>query len=377
MAELLASGGTVEMARVVLDSGADAVYVGAKGWSRRRAQYEMDDEEVIASARYARSVGKILRVAFNTLPASGEIPLLLAKAEKFVEAGIRDFILTDVGAMKALSDRFPGIQIHASVGCTIVNAEDARFYKEAGATQVVTECRMDREEMRKIRQEVGVGLEVLVHATTCYTYLGRCTMSSYTRQEWRFDEEGKNHFLGSPNRGGLCYRVCLTEWDQQAEDGSVEAGRVVLPNLAYFLVRILHPPRREDGPVLSGPHRFLSFRPVFVPDGGMERAYGRNRHRARRRTAREDGCPDLRIRTFGVIPSRSVAHVALAEILREGPLHHQVRRHLLLPAELREFRVKFDRQRDGDLLPLPRCLPLSARFAHRSSPPGSPPADCL
>ena len=236
MAELLASGGTVEMARVVLDSGADAVYVGAKGWSRRRAQYEMDDEEVIASARYARSVGKILRVAFNTLPASGEIPLLLAKAEKFVEAGIRDFILTDVGAMKALSDRFPGIQIHASVGCTIVNAEDARFYKEAGATQVVTECRMDREEMRKIRQEVGVGLEVLVHATTCYTYLGRCTMSSYTRQEWRFDEEGKNHFLGSPNRGGLCYRVCLTEWDQQAEDGSVEAGRVVLPNLAYFLV---------------------------------------------------------------------------------------------------------------------------------------------
>jgi putative protease len=126
--------------------------------------------------------------------------------------------------------------IHASIGCTIVNAEDARFYKEAGATQVVTECRMDREEMRKIREEVGVGVEVLVHATTCYTYLGRCTMSSYTRQEWRFDGEGKNHFLGSPNRGGLCYRVCLTEWDQIGEDGSVEAGRVVLPNLAYFLV---------------------------------------------------------------------------------------------------------------------------------------------
>ena len=236
MAELLASGGTVEMARAVLDSGADAVYVGAKGWSRRRAQYEMGDEEVIASARYAQSLGKVLRVAFNTLPASSEIPLLLAKAEKFVGAGIRDFILTDVGAMKALTERFPGIRIHASVGCTIVNAEDAMFYKDAGATEVVTECRMDRDEMRKIRQEVGVGLEVLVHATTCFTYLGRCTMSSYTRQEWRFDEEGKNHFLGSPNRGGLCYRVCLTEWDQRRGDGSVEAGGVVLPNLAYFLV---------------------------------------------------------------------------------------------------------------------------------------------
>src|SRR4030066_1168397 len=159
LVELLASGGTVEMVRVVLDSGADAVYVGAKGWRRRRAQYEMAGDEVIASARYARSRGKVLRVAFNTFPSSGEIPLLLAKAGKFVGEGVRDFILTDVGAMKALADRFPEGVIHASIGCTIVTAEDARFYKEAGATQVVTEGRMDREEVRKSREGGGGGGE--------------------------------------------------------------------------------------------------------------------------------------------------------------------------------------------------------------------------
>jgi len=236
MAELLASGGTPEMVRVVLDNGADAVYVGAKGWSRRRAQYEMDDDQILESASYARSAGKVLRVAFNTLPASHEIPLLLVKAEKFMAAGISDFILTDVGAMTALSRKYPGVRIHASVGCTIVNAQDARFYKEAGAAQIVAECRMDREEMRRIKQEAGVGLEVLVHATTCYTLLGRCTMSSYTRQEWRIDAEGKNHFLGSPNRGGLCYRICMTEWDEVGADGATEATGIILPNVAYFLV---------------------------------------------------------------------------------------------------------------------------------------------
>src|SRR4030066_1414106 len=125
MAELLASGGTGEMVRVGLGSGADAVYVGAKGWSRRRAQYEMDDDEVTASARYARSRGKILRVAFNTLPPSGEVPLLLAKAAKFVREGVRDFILTDVGAMRALKDRFPEAAIHPSTGVTIVTPQDA------------------------------------------------------------------------------------------------------------------------------------------------------------------------------------------------------------------------------------------------------------
>src|SRR5512143_1281207 len=236
MAELLASGGTAEMVRAVLDNGADAVYVGAKGWSRRRARYEMDDDQIVSAASYARERGKVLRVAFNTFPASGEIPLFLAKTDAFVAAGIRDFILTDPGAMAALKRRHPETVIHASVGCTIVNAEDARFYREAGASQIVAECRMDREEMRRIKREVGVGLEVLVHATTCYTFLGRCTMSSYTRQEWRIDGEGKNHFLGSPNRGGLCYRICLTEWDRIAEDGTAESRGVVLPNVAYFLV---------------------------------------------------------------------------------------------------------------------------------------------
>ncbi len=236
MAELLASGGTVEMVKAVLDNGADAVYVGAKGWSRRRARYEMDDDQIVSAADYARERGKILRVAFNTLPASCEIPIFLEKTDAFVAAGIRDFILTDPGAMVALKERHPETVIHASVGCTIVNAEDARFYKEAGATQIVAECRMDRAEMRRIKREVGVGLEVLVHATTCYTFLGRCTMSSYTRQEWRLDEAGKNHFLGSPNRGGLCYRVCLAEWDQAGRDGKSEAQGVVLPNQAYFLV---------------------------------------------------------------------------------------------------------------------------------------------
>ena len=68
MVELLASGGTLEMARAAFDNGADAVYVGAKGWSRRRALYEMDDDQVVEAARLARARGKILRVAFNTPP---------------------------------------------------------------------------------------------------------------------------------------------------------------------------------------------------------------------------------------------------------------------------------------------------------------------
>jgi len=236
MVELLASGGSMEMVRAVLENGADAVYVGARGWSRRRAEYELSDDEVIAAARWAAERGKVLRVAFNTLPASREVPLFLAKARTFHAAGVRDFILTDPGLMMALRRELPDAAIHASVGCTIVNAEDARFYKEAGASQIVAECRMGLQEMARIKRDVGVGIEVLVHATTCFTFLGRCTMSSYTRHGHLVDAQGKDHFPGSPNRGGLCYRVCLTRWDVEAPGGVVEREGAVLPNPAYFLV---------------------------------------------------------------------------------------------------------------------------------------------
>ena len=43
MPALLAPGGTLEMARTVIDEGADIVYVGPLGWSRRPHESEMSD----------------------------------------------------------------------------------------------------------------------------------------------------------------------------------------------------------------------------------------------------------------------------------------------------------------------------------------------
>ena len=44
--KLLAPGGTLRMALNALAEGADAVYVGARGWSRRSSQMDLIDEEI-------------------------------------------------------------------------------------------------------------------------------------------------------------------------------------------------------------------------------------------------------------------------------------------------------------------------------------------
>lgn len=222
------------MVKACAESGADAVYVGAYGWSRRRATYEMDDETIERCADYLHAAGKKIRVAINTLPYSGEVESFIRKVEKFASYPIDDIILTDPGLMVITREHFPGLPIHASVGCTIVNYLDARFYRDAGATQVVTECRMPLKCLANLKRKAGVGVEVLVHATTCNTFLGKCTMSSYTKFDHAEDESGKKHFKGSPNRGGLCYRICLTNWSME-RPGKERREGVILPNRAYFI----------------------------------------------------------------------------------------------------------------------------------------------
>ncbi len=234
MVALLAAGGSFDMVKACADNGADAVYVGAYGWSRRRSMYEMDDDTIKKCADYLHGKGKKIRVAINTLPHSDEVGSFLDKVATFASYPIDDIILTDPGLMRLTKENFPEISIHASVGCTIVNYLDARFYREAGASQVVTECRMPLKCLGNLKKKAGVGVEVLVHATTCNTFLGRCTMSSYTKFDHAVDEQGKRHFEGSPNRGGLCYRICLTNWEVERPGWNREEG-IVLQNRAYFI----------------------------------------------------------------------------------------------------------------------------------------------
>ncbi|HEV2718711.1 MAG TPA: peptidase U32 family protein, partial [Thermoanaerobaculia bacterium] len=235
MVELLAPAGNLEMVEADVAGGADAIYVGPRGWSRRRDRYEMPDEDVYAALQIAHEGGAKLRVAFNTNMQSHEVAPMLQKLERFVTWGVDGAIMTDIGAIAEAHKRFPELVIHASIGANILNNDDVRFYRDIGVTQVVADTKLTLREMASRAQNIDVGIEVLIHANKCYTYLGKCWMSPYHRLERTTDPFGKDLFKGSPNRGGLDYRVCLESWELYSGEEKWE-NAVALKNDAFFIL---------------------------------------------------------------------------------------------------------------------------------------------
>ena len=233
--ELLAPAGNLEMVRAAVENGADSVYVGPQGWSRRRNAYELADDDIRRAIEIAHDGGAKLRVAVNTNMQSREIPALLEKMATFVAWGADGAIMTDVGAIAEVHRRFPSLTIHACIGANILNNEDVRFYRSIGVSQVVADTKLTLTELASRKKDLDVGIEILIHANKCYTYLGKCWMSPYHSLERTVDPFGKDLFRGSPNRGGLDYRVCLEAWELYQGDRLLEP-RVALKNDAFFLL---------------------------------------------------------------------------------------------------------------------------------------------
>ena len=237
MAILMAPGGTLEMAKMVLDEGAEAAYVGVKGWSRRGALDELDDNDIHEIIDYAGERNQEIRVVLNTLPSSSEIPLFLEHIERYSGWGAKGFMISDIGLMRLARERLPEIDIHTSVGYGITNYEDVKFLQEMGATYVVLPYRMSVEEIARIKHEVGAGIECFLFKTPSGGKIcpGKCMMSSYFKFKRSVDAQGKDHFFGSASRGGDCLRVCQTDWNFRTQAEALDDAITIKENPALWL----------------------------------------------------------------------------------------------------------------------------------------------
>jgi putative protease len=241
---LLAPGGTLEMALMAVDEGADIVYVGPLGWSRRPYESEMTDDDIHAAIDYAGKRERQVRVVLNTFPSPFEMDDLIHKASLYDSWGVSGFIVTDPGAIRLIRLLLPDTLIHVSIGSGITNAWDARFYQSLGADVIILPYRWGETEIAAAGAASDIGLEVFLFETvqTGKICPGKCIMSSYLKfREW-LEIEGKERAFGSANRGAKeCYRVCQTQWAFFSDEGQPvnlklrRDARLMLEQLPNFI----------------------------------------------------------------------------------------------------------------------------------------------
>lgn len=176
--ELLAPAGNLEIFKGVIESGADAVYVGGSMFGARAYANNFTEEELLEAIDFAHLRGVKVYLTVNTLIKNSEFSKLYDYLLVYYKRGIDAVIVQDIGVVKAIHEYFPSMEIHTSTQMTVTGADGVRFLSQFGVTRVVMAREVSLAEMKRIHEETGMELEAFVHGALCYSYSGQCLFSS-------------------------------------------------------------------------------------------------------------------------------------------------------------------------------------------------------
>lgn len=176
--ELLAPAGNLEILKGVIESGADAVYVGGSIFGARAYANNFTEEELLEAIDFAHLRGVKVYLTVNTLIKNSEFSKLYDYLLPYYKRGLDAVIVQDIGVVKAIHEYFPSMEIHTSTQMTVTGADGVRFLSQFGVTRVVMAREVSLAEMKRIHEETGMELEAFVHGALCYSYSGQCLFSS-------------------------------------------------------------------------------------------------------------------------------------------------------------------------------------------------------
>ena len=176
--ELLAPAGNLEIFKGVIESGADAVYVGGSMFGARAYANNFTEDELLEAIDFAHLRGVKVYLTVNTLIKNSEFSKLYDYLLPYYKRGLDAVIVQDIGVVKAIHEYFPSLEIHTSTQMTVTGADGVRCLSQFGVTRVVMAREVSLAEMKRIHEETGMELEAFVHGALCYSYSGQCLFSS-------------------------------------------------------------------------------------------------------------------------------------------------------------------------------------------------------
>ncbi len=194
--ELLLPAGSLDVLKVAIRYGADAVYLGGEAFSLRAKARNFTPEEMKTGIAYAHAHGAKVYVTANIFAHNGDIEEARAYFRELAAIRPDAILVADPGMFALARECCPEIDLHISTQANTTNYVSANFWHSLGATRVVTARELSVEEIRTLREQISddLEIEVFVHGAMCISYSGRCLLSSY--------------LVGRDANRGLCTHPC-------------------------------------------------------------------------------------------------------------------------------------------------------------------------
>jgi len=205
--ELLAPAKNYETAIAAINSGADAIYIGANEFgARKNAPNSLSDIEKLVN--YAHKFYVRIHVVINTILNNDELNEAVKLVKNLYNIGVDAIIVQDMGLIKAaIEGKLPPIQIHASTQCDTRTLEKAKFFDSLGLSRVILARELSLEKIAEICQNTSCEIETFIHGALCVSYSGQCYLS--------YANGGR-----SANRGE-CAQPCRKKYSLIDESGKV------------------------------------------------------------------------------------------------------------------------------------------------------------
>ena len=171
--EILAPAKNLVQGIAAINSGADAVYIGAPLYGAR-SNATNSVEDIAELVKYAHLFNAQVFVVINTILYDNELEPCRQLIWKLYDIGVDALIIQDMAIMEM---ELPPIVLHASTQTNNRDADKIKFLADAGIKRVVLARELNLHQIKEISEASDVELEFFVTGALCVSFSGNCYMS--------------------------------------------------------------------------------------------------------------------------------------------------------------------------------------------------------
>jgi putative protease len=194
--ELLVPASSLEVLKIAVVFGADAVFIGGEAFGLRAKAKNFSMEEMAEGIAFAHAHGVKVYVTANILAHNADLEGVEEYFRELKKIKPDALIIADPAVFMIAKRICPEIDRHISTQANNTNYGTYQFWWEQGANRVVSARELSLAEIRTIRDHIPEEMEIetFVHGAMCISYSGRCLLSNY--------------FTGRDANQGACTHPC-------------------------------------------------------------------------------------------------------------------------------------------------------------------------